>query len=325
MIKLTKLDNGLTVASGYFPSFRSVAAGFWVGAGSAFESGCRERHIPFYRARYVQGNEVADGGADCGTLRGSRRELQCSFTSKEATCYYFKCIDENAEKCFALLSHILFESVYDDAELDKERKVIAEEINMVEDEPEDICYDLLSSLRYRGTDVSKTILGPKENVMRFTGRDVRDYVKRMYTPDNIVVSLIGNIRHEDAVALVEKYVLPLCGGGKCAKTFPAAVAGGGYAACKKDFEQVNLAIGFPSVPYDDADIAVQNVVSFCFGTGMSSRLFQRLRERQGLVYNVYTSLLRIQDKRHFRDIRQYERGQSGKSACVRRRRTRRTR
>lgn len=288
MIKLTKLDNGLTVASGYFPSFRSVAAGFWVGAGSAFESDAENgishftEHVMYKGTKSLTAAQIAERFEDHGASFNA-------FTSKEATCYYFKCIDENAEKCFALLSHILFESVYDDAELDKERKVIAEEINMVEDEPEDICYDLLSSLRYRGTDLSKTILGPKENVMRFTGRDVRDYVKKMYTPDNIVVSVIGNIRHEDAVTLAEKYVLPLCGGGKCAKTFPAAVTGGGYAACKKDFEQVNLAIGFPSVPYDDADIAVQNVVSFCFGTGMSSRLFQRLRERQGLVYNVYTS------------------------------------
>ena len=132
MIRLTKFDNGLTVASGYFPSFRSVAAGFWVGAGSAFESDAENgishftEHVMYKGTKSMTAAQIAERFEDNGANFNA-------FTSKEATCYYFKCIDENAEKCFALLSHILFESVYDDAELDKERKVIAEEINMVED------------------------------------------------------------------------------------------------------------------------------------------------------------------------------------------------
>ena len=172
---------------------------------------------------------------------------------------------------------------------DKERKVIAEEINMVEDEPEEICYDLLAAKRYAGTNLSKTILGPVENVLRFRGDDVRSYVNRMYTPDNTVIAVVGNIRFEDAIRLVEKYVLPLCGNGKNSKVYPENVVGGGFAKCEKDFEQVNIGIGFPSISFDSELFAVQNIVSFCLGTGMSSRLFQSLRERQGLVYNVYTS------------------------------------
>ena len=288
MIQLTKFDNGLTLVSGYYPAFRSVAAGFWVGAGSAFESDAENgishftEHVMYKGTADFTAAQIAEKFEDLGANFNA-------FTSKEATCFYFKCIDEKLSECFGLLSHILYESLFDDEELDKERKVIAEEIHMVEDEPEEICYDLLALRRYGGTNLGKTILGPVENVMRFRGDDVRDYVKKMYTPDNIVISVVGNIRHEDAVRLVEKYVAPVCGSGTCAKRYPANVYGGGFAKCEKDFEQVNLAIGFPSVSYDDDLTAVQNIVSFCFGTGMSSRLFQSLREKQGLVYNVYTS------------------------------------
>lgn len=288
MIQLTKFDNGLTLVSGYYPSFRSVAAGFWVGAGSAFEDDATNgishftEHVMYKGTAKLSAAQIAERFEDLGANFNA-------FTSKEATCFYFKCIDEKTADCFGLLSHILYESLFDDAELDKERKVIAEEINMMEDEPEDICYDLLAAERYAGTGLARTILGPTENVMRFRGDDVREYTRRMYTPDNIVISVVGNIRHEDAVKLAEKYVLPLCGNGKCDKAYPKNAEGGGFAKCEKDFEQVNLAIGFPSVSFDDDITAVQSVVSFCFGTGMSSRLFQRLRERQGLVYNVYTS------------------------------------
>ena len=111
----------------------------------------------------------------------------------------------------------------------------------------------------------------------------------MYTPDNVVISMAGNIPHERAEELIAKYVLPVCGKGTCAKTVAPRAVGGGFSKYEKDFEQVNMAFAFPSVPFDHPDSAVQNVVSFCFGMGMSSRLFQVLREQKGLVYNVYTS------------------------------------
>lgn len=288
MIKSTKFDNGLTLVSGYYPSFRSVAAGFWVGAGSAFETDVENgishftEHVMYKGTANFTAAQIAEKFEDYGANFNA-------FTSKEATCFYFKCIDEKINDCFSLLSHILYESLFDNDELDKERKVIAEEINMVEDEPEEICYDLLAAKRYAGTNLSKTILGPVENVLRFRGDDVRSYVNRMYTPDNTVIAIVGNIRFEDAIRLVEKYVLPLCGNGKNSKVYPENVVGGGFAKCEKDFEQVNIGIGFPSISFDSELFAVQNIVSFCLGTGMSSRLFQSLRERQGLVYNVYTS------------------------------------
>lgn len=288
MIELTKFSNGLTVVTDNRTSVRSASVGFWIGAGSAFESADDNgishftEHVMFKGTEKYSAREIAEKFEDYGANFNA-------FTSKEATCYYFKCIDENTENCFGLLSHILYESVFDDEELDKERKVIVEEINMVEDEPEDLCYDVLAQKIYAGTALEKTILGPVSNVLSFKSVDVKNFVKKMYTPDNTVIAFTGNITHDEAVKLTEKYVLPLCGNGNCKKIYAPRVFGGGFGKYEKDFEQVNAAIAFPSLEFDNEMSAIQSVVSFCFGTGMSSRLFQRLREQLGLVYNVYTS------------------------------------
>lgn len=288
MVKLTRFDNGLRLVTEENSGVRSVSVGFWVGAGSGYENAENNgishftEHVMYKGTAEMTAAQIAERFEDLGASMNA-------FTSKEATCYYFKSIDENLEECFALLSHIFYASTYDDAELDKERKVIMEEINMVEDAPEDICYDRLAECAYRGTGLAQTILGPTENVARFRGDDVRAYLAKMYTPDNVVISMAGNIPHERAEELIAKYVLPVCGKGKCAKTVAPRAVGGGFSKYEKDFEQVNMAFAFPSVPFDHPDSAVQNVVSFCFGMGMSSRLFQVLREQKGLVYNVYTS------------------------------------
>lgn len=288
MVKSTEFSNGLKLVTEHFPGVRSVSVGFWVGAGSGFETADDNgishftEHVVFKGTEKYTPFEIAKLFEDYGASVNA-------FTSKEATCYYFKSIDENLDKCFGLLSHIFYESSFPADELDKERKVIAEEINMVGDEPEDICYDKLAECSYAGTPLARTILGPTENVLRFGGDDVRDYMRRMYTPDNTVIAMVGNIPHDKAVELVEQYVLPKCGDGKCVKAYPKKTLGGGFAKYEKDFEQVNFALSFPTIEFDNPLSSVQSVVSFCLGTGMSSRLFQVLREQKGLVYNVYTS------------------------------------
>ena len=188
MIELTKFSNGLTVVTDNRTSVRSASVGFWIGAGSAFESADDNgishftEHVMFKGTEKYSAREIAEKFEDYGANFNA-------FTSKEATCYYFKCIDENTENCFGLLSHILYESVFGDEELDKERKVIVEEINMVEDEPEDLCYDVLAQKIYAGTALEKTILGPVSNVLSFKSVDVKNFVKKKaFLKENFVKS-----------------------------------------------------------------------------------------------------------------------------------------
>lgn len=289
MGKLIEYDNGLRVIVEHIPSFRSAVIGFWVATGSSNEDESNNgishftEHVMFKGTDKLSAFDIADSFEHLGANINA-------FTSKECTCYYLKTIDENTEKCFSLLSDIFFDSTFPADELDKERNVILEEINMVEDSPEDICYDLLASARYGSHPLGKTILGPGENVKRFTGTDVKKYMSQRYTADNIVVSLAGNVTDKQADEFVNKYFMGRlnCNKGATEKLKKANSARR-HAERIKDFEQSNIAISFPSVPFNDPLSTTQAVLSTLFGGAMSSRLFQRVREQLGLCYSIYTA------------------------------------
>ena len=131
-----------------------------------------------------------------------------AFTSKECTCYFFKAVDDVADECFGMLSDIFFHSDFKQVETDKERKVIIEEINMGEDDPADVCYDLIAEAVYGSHSLALPILGPKKNVNRFNGDDIRAFIDRFYRPDNLVVAVSGSLTTAQADAIVRKYMLP---------------------------------------------------------------------------------------------------------------------
>lgn len=288
---MIQYPNGLRLIVHENPAVRSVAAGIWVGAGSVRESVADNgishftEHVMFKGTSKYTAFDIANAFESVGALVNA-------FTGKESTCYYVKSVDEYAETCFATLSHIFTQSSFDAVELDKERKVIVEEINMVEDSPEDICYDLLSETMYPNASLGRTILGPIENVKKFTRYDVLGYMDEFYNADNIVVSVAGNIRTETADTWVRKYLLDDLRGNKTEQTDGKEILVPSRCAVRiKDFEQSNIGIAFPSVPFRHAQIPTQNIFSILFGGGMSSRLFQRIREQMGLAYSVYSSPL----------------------------------
>lgn len=291
MNKLTVYPNGLRLAVDYNPSVRSVAVGFWVGAGSVKESAANNgishftEHVMFKGTDKYTSFDIANAFESLGALVNA-------FTGKEGTCYYVKSVDEYAEKCFEALAHIFTHSSFDAEELDKERKVIVEEINMVEDSPEDICYDLLAQTMYPTSPLGQTILGPSENVRRFTRYDVISYMDEFYNADNIVVSVSGNMKPEEADKLVRKYLYDDLRAGKTKNTAAKkAEIKSDISLRLKDFEQSNIGIGYPSLEFHNPRTATQSVFSIIFGGGMTSRLFQKIREQMGLAYSVYSSPL----------------------------------
>lgn len=299
MNRTIQYENGLRLVVGDNPAVRSVAMGIWVGAGSVKENEKNNGISHFTEHVLFKGTDKYSA-FDIANLFESMGAMVNAFTGKEATCYHVKSVDEYAERCFAALAHIFTQSSFDPDELNKERKVIVEEINMVEDTPEDICYDLLASTMYADAPLGRTILGPIENVQRFTRDDVFAYMDELYNADNIVVSMAGNITVKDADRLVRTYLLPYVRNGKTKKSEPHCVDVCGKAGVRvKDFEQSNIGIGYPSLPFHDPRIPTQSVFSIVFGGGMSSRLFQRIREQMGLAYSVYTSPLAYKNNGSF--------------------------
>ena len=289
MTELLKYDNGLRVVVNTVRGVRSVASGFWVGVGSAYESDENNgishftEHVTFKGTDDLSAFDIAHRFESYGAAFNA-------FTSKECTCYYAKSIDEYAENCFALLGDILLRSVYDDGELDKERKVIVEEINMVEDTPEDICYDELAAATYGNANLGKTILGPIGNVKKFCHDDVKKFTDKYYVSGNIVIAFAGNITAGQADELVKKYVMPYIKAGDRATLYSLPDRAARKCGMRiKDFEQANLALFFPSVSAFAPEASVCALTSVAFGGGMSSRLFQSVRERKGLAYSVYSS------------------------------------
>ena len=294
MINIKEYPNGLKVVVEYNSFVRSVSMGILVGVGSNCETPNENgishfiEHVNFKGTAKRSSFEISD------SIDGIGAQID-AFTSKDMTCYYVKCTDEHTEDSFEILSDLFCNSVYPDEELDKERGVIIEEINMTEDSPDDLCLDLLARSYFGCEGFGATILGSMENVNSFTKDDINAYKAKYYKPSNIVVSFAGNVTIRQACELVEKY-MPTEGGGE--KTIFPQHNGEclcGRLAAEKAIEQNHIAIGFPGVEIQSQDRFALICLNAILGGGMSSRLFQTVREKLGLAYAVYSYLSSYRD------------------------------
>lgn len=209
-----------------------------------------------------------------------------AYTSKLMTCYYTKSVDEDAAYCMEILSDILTNSTFDKDELEKERKVILEEIAMSEDDNQDVCSEQAQAVFFGESPLARTILGPKENILKFQREDLIEFINNNYCSNNMVVAVGGNITFAEAKNLVEKYFegkfknIP----GREWQDVPAQTHSD-YIYKFKDIEQANISITFPTTSYEDRS-CVRPLVYEIFAGGMSSRLFQVIREQLGLAYSV---------------------------------------
>lgn len=285
---IKKYKSGLTVAIEENKALRSVTSGIMVGAGSAYETDENNgishfiEHMQFKGTSTRSARDIVEAFDNAGSVFNA-------FTGKEYTCYYFKSIDEKLDECFGILCDLFLHSTYEQEELDRERKVILEEINMSKDEPDGVCYDVLYKTAYGGS-LGMEILGSKKNVESFQKADILKYRAAHYLPSNTVVAFVGNISEAHALELVENYLREFA----CAEHTPPPVVAAqsfksGYGEYIRDYEQSEISVAFPSLRLGDGRSAVLSALDFILGNGMSSRLFQRLREKMGLVYSVYTS------------------------------------
>ena len=281
------LPSGLRVVGERLTHVRSCTVGCWIKVGSMNErpeeNGLSHfiEHMVFKGTAGRSARDIAEEMDDVGGQLNA-------FTGKDCTCFYARVIDEDLELAVDLLSDIALRPRFDEKELGKERGVVLEEIAMVEDTPEDLVNDVLCEAQFIGS-LKRTILGPAEKIREYRREDLLRYWRRHYHPRNMVVAIAGNYDWEAFLSLIDRYFnnFPNEGLGEESVTEPEQLTSERLAR-EKETEQLQIALGYPGVPLGTDDIYPLAVFNNIIGGGMSSRLFQRIREELGMAYSVYT-------------------------------------
>lgn len=280
------LDNGLSIVLEKIPHVRSVTIGVWVKVGSIYEKGRVSGMSHFIEHMLFKGTKTRDAQEIAATLDRVGGQLN-AFSSKEFTCYYAKVIDQHIGIAIDLLSDLILNSTFDAREIKREKKVVMEEIKMYEDSPDELIHEIFAQELWSGSPWGQPILGIRENIEVITRKDIREFFDAFYKPSNIVVSIAGSIDQEETVARIEKAFAKMKGTG-LQRRFLVPKTKSGMIVRNKDIEQVHLCVGMPGFSKSDKDKYALTVLSIALGGGMSSRLFQEIREKRGLVYTIYS-------------------------------------
>ena len=284
MIKVRSLKNGIRVIIDSNPRCESISLGVWVAVGARFET-------PEINGISHVLEHMAFKGTTTRTAFDISREIEDvggfvnAYTGKDMTAYYVKVLQKDWRMGLNIISDILQNSVMDKAELAKEQGVIVQEINMSNDTPDDLIFDLYNQTAYPDQPLGRTILGTPENVRSVTSQKLLDYMHHQYTANRLVISVAGHIDADEFVEACEKSFTHISAA-RNEKPVSARYVGGDIRRIK-DNEQVNLILGFEGCSYTDKDYYTAALLASVFGGGMSSRLFQEIREKRGLVYSIY--------------------------------------
>ncbi|MEK5270227.1 pitrilysin family protein [Aeribacillus sp. FSL K6-8394] len=285
MIKKYTCQNGVRIILESIPTVRSVAIGVWIGTGSRNETKETNGISHFLEHMFFKGTEKRTAREIAEAFDKIGGQVN-AFTSKEYTCYYAKVLDEHANYALEVLADMFFNSVFEEEELNKERNVVLEEIKMYEDTPDDIVHDLLSQAAFGDHPLGYPILGTEKTLSSFTGDALKSYMEKYYTPDNIVISVAGNVQ-ESFIQEVEKWFGNFKSSQKKEK-YKEPVFLDQKIAKKKETEQAHLCIGFKGLRVGHDDIYSLIVLNNILGGSMSSRLFQEVREEKGLAYSIFS-------------------------------------
>ena len=286
MYNLFKLDNGLRVVVENIEYVNSVSVGFWVENGSRNEnitsSGISHfiEHMLFKGTCGRTAKQIAEAIEDVGGQINA-------FTGREATCFYIKALDTHLELSLDILSDMIFNSNLSEDDIEKEKGVIVEEINMSEDSPEDVLSDLHTKAIWNTDSISLPILGTIDTVKSFSRKMIVEYIDSHYIPENSVISISGKFDMEMIESLVQKYFGKWsCKDKKITKYSSPEILNQHYFR-KKDIEQFHVSLGIPGVDLGNDDTYTLILLSNILGGGASSRLFQKIREELGVCYSIY--------------------------------------
>ncbi len=287
MQKLINFDSGLKLVFVQNTAVRSVAIGVFVGAGVVTETPEIAGISHFIEHMVFKGTKTRTSFDIVNEIDSIGAQIN-AFTAKSYTCFHTVSVDTNAGKCAAVLSDLYFEPTFLPEELEKERKVVIEEINESEDTPDDVCIECLVSAFFKGHSLEKPILGTKETLAAMTSDTLKEYHSKYYVPNNTVLAIAGNLTLEQAKEIAVRYFDSRFTNARKTQisALPTAPSKSISVSKKKQIEQAHFAFAFPGLAYDHEKTIPMQLMSLIFSMGMSSRLFQGVREKLGLCYTV---------------------------------------
>ncbi|MGE5629826.1 MAG: M16 family metallopeptidase [Caulobacteraceae bacterium] len=287
MFQKELLINGIRIVTEEIPYVNSVSIGIWVKVGSRYENEENNGISHFIEHMLFKGTKDRTAKDIATSIDKIGGQLN-AFTSKECTCFYAKVLDTHFDIALDVLADMFFHSNFSTEEIDKERGVVMEEINMYEDSPEDLVHDLFSQVVWSGNPLGMSILGTEQSLNNLDRDKIVAYFNENYIPENTVISVVGNFKHRDAVKKIKAYFekaarVPYGGVQILRPDFTSE-----YTVKNKKTEQVHLCMGFNGIDIKSKDFYPMLVVNNVFGGAMSSRLFQNIREDKGLAYSVFS-------------------------------------
>ena len=293
MVTREVLDGGLRLITEPMPSVRSVSIGVWLTRGSRHETDARSGIAHFVEHMLFKGTATRSAEDLAQAIDSIGGQLD-AFTAKEYASYYIKVLDEHLPLAVDLLADIIMNPAFDADELEREKKVILEEIKMVEDTPDDLVHELFTQHFWEGHPLGRPILGSKETVESFTPAILRDYFRSAYVAPNLIVAAAGNLEHARVRELITRAFEQLPKEGEhVADVAPTVVPQ--IIVRSKELEQSHVCLGTNSYPQNHDDRYVSYIMNTVLGGSMSSRLFQNVREKRGLAYAVFSGLSAYRD------------------------------
>ncbi|HZZ66245.1 MAG TPA: pitrilysin family protein [Candidatus Baltobacteraceae bacterium] len=286
MYRKTTLANGVRVITESMPAFRSASIGIWADVGSAAEAPERRGISHLVEHMLFKGTQRRTARQIAEEMDGIGGNLN-AFTDKETTCYYAKVMDQHLPLAVDVLTDMFLNSRFEPEELSKEQKVVLEEIKMYDDSPDELIHDLFIQTMWDGSNLGAPTIGFADTVTRLTPDDLRAHMHRHYAPNSVVVAAAGNVEHDQVVKLFEQAFASFQGRSEppppeSPQTTPNALFR------TKDSEQAYMVLGTRGLSVRDERRYALSVLDTILGGGMSSRLFQEIREKRGLVYTVYS-------------------------------------
>jgi predicted Zn-dependent peptidase len=293
-VESTTMPNGIRVATEAMPHVRSVSVGVWIGSGARRETASENGISHFIEHMLFKGttNRSAEEIARIVDSWGGHLD---AYTAKELVSFNAKILDEQLPAAFELLADLVLNPLFDEKDIEKEKGVILEELKMDVDNPEYLVHETFSRNFWKNHSLGRSIIGTKATIRSFNRALVQDYYSRVYEPRNIVITAAGRVDHAQMVELVDKYfgVLPVR---DVSEQNPQPRASSPMILKnKRSLEQVHLCMGVPAYPLTDPRRYACYLLSTILGGGMSSRLFQNIREKHGLAYSVFSELQLYRD------------------------------